>query len=166
MYSNRLVQGCQTHLIIYLFNTRDSSKYNPATQQETTLFNRSGTIEKVRLAATALGPDFLGFTADQIGLHSARSGAAMAMFLSGVPVFQIMLLGQWASNAFLRYIRKQVKEFSAGISHRMITKENFFTIPSSNSSADENGIHCRTASQNLIGPNFSSTVKPLARAFC
>jgi len=53
----------------------------------------------------------------QIGLHSAQSGAAMAMFLSEVPVFQIMLFGRWASDAFLCYVRKQAKEFSAGISH-------------------------------------------------
>jgi len=44
----------------------------------------------------------------------------MAMYLAGVPVFTIMLLGRWSSNAFLRYIRKQVKEFSRGISAKMI----------------------------------------------
>jgi len=38
-------------------------------------------LKKLRFAATALGPDILGFTANQIGLHSARSGTAMAMFL-------------------------------------------------------------------------------------
>jgi hypothetical protein len=54
----------------------------------------------------------------------------MAMFLAGVPVFTIMLLGRWSSDAFLRYIRKQVKEFSAGISQKMILHEDFFTIPS------------------------------------
>jgi hypothetical protein len=41
--------------------------------------------------------------ADQIGLHSARNGAAMAMFLAGVSVFQIM----WASDAFLHYISQK-----------------------------------------------------------
>jgi len=62
-------------------------------------------------AAASLGSDSLGYTPDQIGLHSARSGAAMAMYLAGVPVFTIMLLGRWSSDAFLRYIRKEVQEF-------------------------------------------------------
>jgi hypothetical protein len=85
-------------------------------------------LKKLRLAATSIGPDVLGFTADQIDLHSARSGAAMAMYLAGVSIFTIMLLGCWSRDAFLRYIRKQVKEFSKGISNKMTQNENFFTI--------------------------------------
>jgi hypothetical protein len=54
----------------------------------------------------------------------------MAMYLAGVPVFTIMLLGHWSSDAFLRYIRKQVKQFSRDISDKMIQNEIFFTIPS------------------------------------
>jgi hypothetical protein len=30
----------------------------------------------------------------------------MVMYLAGVPVFTIMLLGFWSSDAFLWYIRK------------------------------------------------------------
>jgi hypothetical protein len=81
------------------------------------------------LTISAIGKDTLGFSPYEIGLHSARSGAAMAMYLSGVPMFTIMLLGRWSSNALLHYIRKQVKEFSSGTSQKMITKEHFFTIP-------------------------------------
>jgi len=84
----------------------------------------------LRLAATTLGADVLEFTAKEIGLHSARSGAAMAMYLARVPVFTIMLLGRWSSDAFLRYIRKQVKEFSTGISAKMVQHDHFFTVPS------------------------------------
>jgi hypothetical protein len=59
-----------------------------------------------------------------------------------------------------------VKEFSAGISQQMITKENFFTIPSSNPvNSEKGGKHHKTASKNLIGSNFSSTVNPLACLF-
>jgi hypothetical protein len=54
----------------------------------------------------------------------------MAMYLAGVPIFTIMLIGRWSSDAFMRYIRKQVKEFSEGISSKMIHHEQFFTIPS------------------------------------
>jgi hypothetical protein len=83
----------------------------------------------LRIATATLGPNNLGFTEKQIGLHSARSSAAMAMYLAGIPVCTIMLLGRWSSDAFLRYIRKQVKEFSAGVSKKMILNANFFTIP-------------------------------------
>jgi hypothetical protein len=50
---------------------------------------------QIRLAAAAIGKDKLGFTPKEIGLHSARCGAAMAMYLSGVLVCTIMLLGRW-----------------------------------------------------------------------
>jgi hypothetical protein len=131
------------------------------------LFTGPELLKKLRLAATALGPDILGFTADQLGLHSVRSGTAMAMFLAGVPVFQIMLLGWWASDAFLQYIRKQVKEFSSGISQKMITQENFFTIPSADMDQTNNKGTCLPyASKNNIGFNFSNTVIPLVSVFC
>lgn len=73
--------------------------------------------------------DKLGFTADDIGTHSLRSAAAMAMYLAGVPVYTIMLIGRWSSDAFLRYIRRQVQEFSSGVSSRMILTQDYFTIP-------------------------------------
>jgi hypothetical protein len=44
------------------------------------LFTGQELLKRLRQAAKSLGPDVLGFTPDQIGLHSARSGAAMAMF--------------------------------------------------------------------------------------
>ncbi len=71
----------------------------------------------------------MGFTPEQIGLHSARSGAAMAMYLAGVPVYTIMLIGRWSSDAFLLYIRRQVQEFSKNVSKKMTSNESFFTIP-------------------------------------
>jgi hypothetical protein len=61
-------------------------------------------LKRIRLGAAAIGKDTLGFLPYDIGLHSARSGAAMAMYLSGTPVYTIMLLGCWSSNAFLRCI--------------------------------------------------------------
>lgn len=96
------------------------------------LFTGPELLKQLRMATAAIGPDILGFTAKQIGLHSARSGTAMKMFPAGIPVFTIMLLGHWSSDAFLRYIRKQVKEFSARVSQKMILYEDFFTIPMQN----------------------------------
>jgi len=128
----------------------------------------SGTelLRKLRLAATAIGPDVLGFSAKEIGLHSARSGAAMAMYLAHIPVFTIMLLGRWSSDAFLRYIRKQVKEFSNGVSSKMITKECFFTIPSSPDQDPRTANHSlNLASRINNGPCFKSTIRPLMSVF-
>ncbi len=91
-------------------------------------FSGKDLLSHLHRVVTSLGPDTLGCTPDQIGLHSARSGAAMAMYLAGVPVITIMLLGHWSSDAFLRYIRKEVQEFSSSVCSQMIIKENFFTL--------------------------------------
>ena len=54
----------------------------------------------------------------------------MAMVhLDSLPVFTIMLLGRWKSNAFLNYIRKQVKQFSHNVSVRMLNNLDWFTTP-------------------------------------
>ena len=41
----------------------------------------------------------------QYGFHSLRAGAATASAKAGVPGEQIKLHGNWASNAYLAYIR-------------------------------------------------------------
>ena len=51
------------------------------------------------------------------------------MFLAGTPVYTIMLIGRWSLDAFMRYIRKQVLEASHGISAKMLSFEDFYTIP-------------------------------------
>jgi hypothetical protein len=68
-----------------------------------------------------IGEDTLHIAANKIGTHSIRLGTAMVMFLGGCPVFLIMMIGCWSSNAFLCYIRKQVKEFNHNVSRKMIT---------------------------------------------
>jgi hypothetical protein len=68
----------------------------------------------------SIGEDVLNIKAEEVGTHSISSAAAMAMFLGGLPVYLIMLMGRWSSDAFLRYIRKQVKQFSHDVSSKMI----------------------------------------------
>jgi hypothetical protein len=130
-------------------------------------FTGTELLKRIRHAASILGPDSLGFTAKEIGLHSARSGAAMAMYLAHVPVFTIMLLGRWSSDAFLRYIRKQVKEFSRGISSKMIQQEHFFTVPSCNKDDPRTSNHpSNLAVRNNFGPHsFKETIRPLVSVF-
>ena len=67
-----------------------------------------------------------GFDPADIGNKSIRSGAAMALFLQNVSSTRIMLLGRWASEAFLVYIRPQVLEWTNNMSRDMINIDSFF----------------------------------------
>ena len=60
----------------------------------------------------------------------------MAMYLNGVPVYTIMLLGRWSSDAFLRYIRKQVESFGSGVSSKMIVTSCFLHVSHSTNLED------------------------------
>ncbi len=86
-------------------------------------------VEALRAAVVAIGEDKLGFKKEDIGCHSIRSGGAMAMYLGECPVYTIMMIGRWSSDAFLRYIRKQVEQFSHNVSKRMIQFQFFRHIP-------------------------------------
>mmetsp|Transcript_52765 Transcript_52765/g.78637 ORF Transcript_52765/g.78637 Transcript_52765/m.78637 type:complete len:94 (+) Transcript_52765:186-467(+) len=61
----------------------------------------------------------------------------MAMYLAGVPVYTIMLIERWSSDAFLHYIRKQVKEFTLGISRKMLLTPDFYTVPDEGASQED-----------------------------
>jgi len=50
------------------------------------------------------------------------------MYLNGVPVYTIMLLGCWSSDAFLRYIQKQVESFGSGVLSKMIVTSCFLHV--------------------------------------
>ena len=88
-------------------------------------------INALREAVSKKGETHLGFRACEIGTHSIRSGGAMAMYLARpqIQTYTIQLIGRWKSDAFLQYIRKQVKQFSACISEAMVMNENFSHIP-------------------------------------
>ena len=92
------------------------------------------------------GETKLGIHRSEIGTKSIRSGAAMAMYLSGVPVFSIMLIGRWSTTAFLKYIRKQVQEFSHRISSMMIEVQTFTHV---RNPTEMNMI------ENIVGDSFS-----------
>ncbi len=49
----------------------------------TVLFKGTELLKHLHLVAASIGKVMLGFTANKIGLHSARSRAAMAMYLAG-----------------------------------------------------------------------------------
>jgi hypothetical protein len=87
-------------------------------------------INALRNAVSAIDKARLGISKEEIGTHSIRLGAAMAMYLGECPVYTIMLIGQWSSNTFLRCFRKQVMEFSHNVSKRMPTFQNYRHVPS------------------------------------
>jgi hypothetical protein len=96
-------------------------------------------LKRLCAATTSIAPNILGFRGKQKGLHSAHSGAAMAMYLAGVPVFTITMLGHWSSDAFLRNKWKssalveaprrfKMKKSSPSHLHLMKTQEIFLYI--------------------------------------
>jgi hypothetical protein len=85
-------------------------------------------LAHLRCFIATVDPVF-GLKPNEIGLHSLRSAAAMGMYLNDIPVYTIMLLGRWSSDAFLQYIRKQVTEFSNNVSRKMIKNPKYHHLP-------------------------------------
>ena len=56
-------------------------------------------VEALRAAVGSIGEETLGFKMKEVGTHSIRSGAAMAMYLGECPVYTIMMIGRWSSDA-------------------------------------------------------------------
>ena len=79
----------------------------------------------------------LGFTSEEIGTHSIRSGGAMAMCLAKLDVYMVKIIGRWKSDAFMKYIRKQIQQFTSGISDKMIGLEHFTHVPNDNTLQEE-----------------------------
>jgi hypothetical protein len=101
-------------------------------------------LQRIRQVVASLGQELLGFTPEEVGTHSNRSGGAMGMFLAGTPVYTIMLMGRWSSDSFMRYIRKQVLSLSHGIATKMLTYERFFTVSDFVYTAADNGPRSRS----------------------
>jgi hypothetical protein len=114
----------------------------------TDLHSRSA-LTMLRQSLRELNSESLNIKADECGLHSLRSSAAMAMYLNGIPVYTIMLLGRWSSDAFLRYIRKQVTEFSKGVARKMIQRPVYFHV--SHAAREDPRTHNRQSSTATSG---------------
>lgn len=143
-----------------------SCKGSSDTSQVNTFMSKNGKLSyihstqirtKIRAAAASIGEASLGFKTDVIGCHSLRSGSAMAMYLAGVPITTIQLIGRWKSDAFMRYIREQVDCFTENVSSKMLTVQSFYTIP--NMSPD---ITLRNdSSTQKCGPNLTTVFRAL-----
>jgi hypothetical protein len=73
----------------------------------------------------AIGETCLGISKQEMGTHSIRSRAAMAMYLGKCPMYTIILIGQWSSNAFLHYICKQFMQFSHNVLKKILCFKNY-----------------------------------------
>jgi hypothetical protein len=73
----------------------------------------------------------------------------MAMYLGGVPVFGIMMIGQWGSNAFMKYIQKQIEEFTFNVFSKMLTMHHFRHAPNATNSPSKKNEYGRLSSLML-----------------
>jgi hypothetical protein len=110
----------------------------------------------LRDSVISIGEDLLNIKAEEVGTHSIRSAAAMAMFLGGLPVYLIMLMGRWSSDAFLRYIRKQVEQFSHDVSSKMIKNMFHRYIPAISTTSTKTTTNDRDPKQRN-NPNNAET---------
>jgi hypothetical protein len=90
--------------------------------------------DALRDGVKAYGESKLQILVSEVGTHSLRSGSAMAMYLGGIPVYTIQLIGRWKSDFFIKYLRKQIEQFTLGISSKMLTMQVFRHVPSHTSS--------------------------------
>ncbi len=114
-------------------------------------------LTKIWTAVAALGYEKLGFHLNDVGTHSNRSGGAMGMFLAGTPIYTIMLMGRWSSDAFMRYIRKQVLQLSHGIAAKMLTFEEFYTGPDFVHTTADGDLRCRSANNITTTQGFNGS---------
>lgn len=109
-------------------------------------------IGVIRHSVAALGRASLGFGPEDVGTHSIRSGAAMAMHLASVPVHTIMLIGRWESDAFMAYLRAQVLQFTQSVSSKMVSVNHFFHVPSWGSHGDSPSLRSSSMVGGAVAP--------------
>jgi hypothetical protein len=133
---NSVVQG----------NKQELSSLSRETQEHNHQCHHRDDCNLCHDGVVAIGETKLGIRRSEIGTRSIRLGAAMAMYLSGVPVFSIMLIGRWSSTVFLKYIRKQVQGFLHGISLKMIEVQSFKHVQNQTET---------NPMENIVGDPFS-----------
>jgi len=114
-------------------------------------------LSRIQQAVVSLGHTALGFHPEEVGTHSNRSGGTMGMFLAGTPVYTIMLMGRWSSDAFMRYIRKQVLSLSHGIAAKMLTYEQFYTVPDFIHTTADGDSRSRSSTNLATSTNFNGS---------
>jgi hypothetical protein len=101
---------------------------------------------------------YFGYSHTNIGTHSIRSGAAMALYLADEPPHKIMLLGRWSSDAFLLYLRPEVLSSFSKLRTNMLANEDFrhATQPATTDTIHPEETLLRHDTRSLIGNNTST----------
>ena len=127
-------------------------------------------LQHLRLACSPYGSSCLGFEPHEVGTHSLQSGAAMEMYLGEIPVYTLMLIGRWLSDAFLCYIHNHAEQFSCNNSKKMLTFWSFHHIPdiaprqiSSEDPRQRNHRNNAEMRRNIGGDNWLSPFTPNQR---
>ena len=146
------------HRVLSYEGTSEASQVNTFLNQTTgklVHITSSQTRHHIRYTVECMGEATLGVKAENVGTHSLRSSCAMLLYLGQVRTSTIMLLGRWKSDAFLLYLRKQVKEFTAGVSDTMVSQSGAFsTIPLG--SPPETPAHIRAQHDDPMTRNHNS----------
>ena len=101
---------------------------NDTTQLNTYYFNgRVGFVRntdinnKLKSTVTTMGKDDLGIESNEVGTHSLRASFALMLALMGEPDSRIMILGRWKSEAFKKYIERQIVRVRDTTASRALT---------------------------------------------
>ena len=79
-----------------------------------------------------IDPLGLRFNASKIRTHTIRTSFAMILSEVSVHPYIIKLIGRWSSDAWMRYIRSKLADFTKDISKQMIqASDNFYNLPKS-----------------------------------
>ena len=86
-------------------------------------------IKLMRYGTLFFGKESLVFSHKEVDTHSTLSGFSMEIFLKRVYMKNILIIGRWSINAFLWYIRANVRDLSKGISDIMVNTQAFYKTP-------------------------------------
>ena len=90
-------------------NTSGKTKVNTVIVDGLKTSIRSSTVQlHVKTTVTIIGKDALKVKASEIGTHTLRTSFATMLWLKKTDPKEIMILGRWLSNAFMKYIRRTV----------------------------------------------------------
>ena len=87
------------------------------------------TTNSLRSGTVSFCKDRLGFSHNEVGTHSIRSGFSIELYLAKVYPETFMIMVRWASSAFLWCIHIQFNDLGKGIITLMKNKHDFCTIP-------------------------------------
>jgi hypothetical protein len=101
------VKALQSIINRILTDSKSSSSttinfYRDPSSDKACYFSQADTIKTLRDTCRSLPDRHFGYSEKEIGSHSLRSGAAMALFRARVDKVRIMAIGRWHSDAFLR----------------------------------------------------------------